>query len=73
MNVSKIRKRAEMTQSDFAATLGVSKRTVQYWEEGKLPSGAGMLKLMQFMTADEKINLGYQIADVDRNHEEETV
>lgn len=31
------RERALLTQVEFAALLGVSPRTVQYWEAGKMP------------------------------------
>jgi putative transcriptional regulator len=39
--VSEVRKKTGLTQSEFAALLGVSVRTLQGWEQGrKQPSGA---------------------------------
>lgn len=41
IDVRSIRKKAGMTQAVFARHFGVSKRTVQDWEQGhRLPSGA---------------------------------
>ena len=40
-SVSEARKKTGLTQSEFAALLGVSVRTLQGWEQGrKQPSGA---------------------------------
>jgi putative transcriptional regulator len=41
INTARIRKKINMSQSEFAAYFGVSVRTVQEWEQGRVvPSGA---------------------------------
>jgi putative transcriptional regulator len=41
INVRRIRKKASMSQSEFADYFGVNKRTVQEWEQGRrVPTGA---------------------------------
>lgn len=41
IDVRRIRKKASMSQSEFAAHFGVSVRTVQDWEQGRrVPGGA---------------------------------
>ena len=41
INVRRIRKKVHMSQSEFANHFGVSKRTVQDWEQGRrVPTGA---------------------------------
>ena len=45
-DVAKARKNLGMTQTEFAALLGVSERTVASWEQGRrVPSGAAMMLL----------------------------
>lgn len=40
-NVARIRMKSGLSQSEFAAVLGVSKRTLEQWEQGRRePSGA---------------------------------
>lgn len=40
-NVARIRVKSGLSQSEFAAVLGVSKRTLEQWEQGRRePSGA---------------------------------
>ena len=40
INVRHIRRKAEMSQTEFASHFGVSVRTVQDWEQGRrVPSG----------------------------------
>jgi putative transcriptional regulator len=47
INVRRIRKKADMTQAEFAHHFGVSKRTIQDWEQGRrVPSGASRAFLM---------------------------
>ena len=42
--VVKVRNSLELSQSQFAELLGVSKRTLQGWEQGKIsPSGAAKM------------------------------
>lgn len=46
-NVSSIRQKTGLSQSRFAALLGVSVRTLQDWEQGRrAPSGAARTLLM---------------------------
>ena len=41
INTARIRKKINMSQSEFAAYFGVSVRTIQEWEQGRVvPSGA---------------------------------
>ena len=41
INTARIRRRIRMSQSQFAAYIGVSVRTIQEWEQGRvMPSGA---------------------------------
>ena len=41
INVRRIRKKVAMSQAEFAGYFGVSKRTVQEWEQGRrVPTGA---------------------------------
>ena len=41
INTARIRRRVHMSQSQFAAYIGVSVRTIQEWEQGRvMPSGA---------------------------------
>jgi putative transcriptional regulator len=45
-NVKEIRERYELSQSEFAALLGVSIKTVQNWEQGRrVPHGAARVLL----------------------------
>lgn len=45
-NVKKIRERYELSQSEFAAMLGVSIKTLQNWEQGRRsPHGAARVLL----------------------------
>ncbi len=47
--VARIRERTGLSQADFAAALGVSKRTIEQWEQGRRqPSGAAktLLKIV---------------------------
>lgn len=47
--VARIRGRTGLSQADFAAALGVSKRTIEQWEQGRRrPSGAAktLLKIV---------------------------
>jgi putative transcriptional regulator len=46
-SVSSVRERVGLSQSQFAALLGVSVRTLQEWEQGRrAPSGAARTLLM---------------------------
>ncbi len=41
IDVARVRAKSGLSQSDFAAALGVSKRTLEQWEQGRRePSGA---------------------------------
>ena len=41
IDIARIRKKIQMSQSQFAAYIGVSVRTIQEWEQGRtVPSGA---------------------------------
>ena len=47
INVRRIRRKAGMSQSEFASYFGVSVRTVQDWEQGRrVPSGASRAFLL---------------------------
>ncbi len=47
INVRRIRRKAAMSQSEFASYFGVSVRTVQDWEQGRrVPSGASRAFLL---------------------------
>ena len=47
VNVRRLRRKAEMSQSEFASYFGVSVRTVQDWEQGRrVPSGASRAFLL---------------------------
>jgi putative transcriptional regulator len=49
-HVARIRIRSGLSQADFAAVLGVSKRTLEQWEQGRRePSGAAktLLKIAE--------------------------
>lgn len=44
--VGKVRQQSGLTQAEFAAALGVSKRTLEQWEQGRrAPSGAAQTLL----------------------------
>lgn len=48
-HVARIRLRSGLSQAEFAAALGVSKRTIEQWEQGRrTPSGAAktLLKIV---------------------------
>lgn len=46
MNVKKVREELHMSQSVFATLFGISKRTLQEWEQGRRkPSGAALTLL----------------------------
>jgi DNA-binding transcriptional regulator YiaG len=53
--VVEIRKRLNMTQSVFAATLNVSTKTVQGWEQGTRAPGQASLRMLQILSADPGI------------------
>jgi putative transcriptional regulator len=47
IDVRRIRKKASMSQAEFADYFGVNKRTVQDWEQGRrVPTGAARAFLM---------------------------
>lgn len=49
-NVARVRLKSGLSQADFAAVLGVSKRTLEQWEQGRRePSGAArtLLKIAE--------------------------
>ncbi len=47
IDVARIREKVHMSQSEFAASFGVSVRTVQQWEQGRaVPSGPARAFLM---------------------------
>lgn len=55
------RKKTELSQSEFAALLGVSVRTLQGWEQGrKKPSGAARTLLMIAGANPEILRMTYQ-------------
>lgn len=46
-NVGEVRSKTDLSQAQFAALLGVSVRTLQDWEQGRLaPSGAARTLIM---------------------------
>ena len=53
--VQQIRKGLEMSQAVFAATLNVSVKLVQGWEQGLRTCGRGELRLLELMTRHPKI------------------
>jgi putative transcriptional regulator len=47
IDVARIRRKVQMSQSQFAAQFGVSVRTVQEWEQGRaMPSGPSRVLLI---------------------------
>ena len=53
--VSRLRKKLRMSQSLFAATLNVSPRTVQSWEQGRRKPSDASLRLLQLVSQDPSI------------------
>jgi len=53
--VSRLRKQLRMSQSLFAATLNVSPRTVQSWEQGRRKPSDASLRLLQLVSQDPSI------------------
>ena len=53
--VSRLRKKLRMSQSLFAATLNVSPRTVQSWEQGRRKPSDASLRLLQLVAQDPSI------------------
>jgi transcriptional regulator with XRE-family HTH domain len=57
------RKRANLTRTDFARALGVSRVTVWRWEEGKqFPDDRYVPKLAGMLGMSEPELLGYEVA-----------
>mgnify|MGYP000915575358 CR=1 FL=1 len=50
--VARLRRRLKMSQAVFAATLNVSPRTVQSWEQGRRAPGDAALRLLQLVDVD---------------------
>lgn len=49
MDIKEIRKKALLTQQEFAKAIGVSVCSVQYWEQGiNQPSYRNLRKIMDF-------------------------
>ena len=55
INVSEIRESLAMTQKDFAAVLGVSRRTVEAWESGRSNPTPTAKKLMFLIQGDHSL------------------
>ncbi|MCI9443547.1 MAG: helix-turn-helix domain-containing protein [Oscillospiraceae bacterium] len=55
INVSEIRESLSMTQKDFAAVLGVSRRTVEAWESGRSNPTPTAKKLMFLIQGDHSL------------------
>lgn len=53
--VVEIRKRLNMSQSVFAATLNVSAKTVQGWERGTRAPSQASLRMLQILSAEPGI------------------
>jgi putative transcriptional regulator len=53
--VRALRRRLRMSQSVFAATLNVSPKLVQSWEQGARQPGRGDLRLIQIIERDPKL------------------
>jgi transcriptional regulator with XRE-family HTH domain len=57
------RKRANLTRTDFARALGVSRVTVWRWEEGRqFPDDRYVPKLADMLGMSEPELLGYEVA-----------
>lgn len=55
MTIREIRKEAGMTQKQFAEYIGVSKRTVESWEEGKRNCPEALYTLIKYKFDKEKL------------------
>ena len=55
VNVAEIRESLSMTQKDFAAVLGVSRRTVEAWESGRSNPTPTAKKLMCLIQGDHSL------------------
>ena len=51
--IREIRMRAGMTQTVFAAYMGVSKKTVEAWEAGRTQPTVPVFRLMDILNSDE--------------------
>ena len=51
--IREIRMRAGMTQTVFAAYMGVSKKTVEAWEAGRTHPTGPVFRLMDILNSDE--------------------
>jgi putative transcriptional regulator len=54
-HVARLRKKLNMSQSVFAATLNVSPRTVQSWEQGLRTPNQASLRLIQVLEMDPNL------------------
>lgn len=55
INVAELRKSLNMSQKSFAAILGVSTRTVEAWEAGRVTPSPTAKKLMFLISEDHSI------------------
>ena len=54
--IKAIRERMDVSQAEFAGLLGISKRTVQEWEQGRCkPTGAALKLLMVVRSHPEAV------------------
>jgi DNA-binding XRE family transcriptional regulator len=44
-----IRKAHGLTAGQFGAAIGVSRRTVEHWEQGRMPATESLLKIAHYM------------------------
>lgn len=69
LQVVSLRRRLKMSQSVFAATLNVSPKLVQSWEQGLRKPARGDLRLMQIIHAEPGI-IGTLFAPAHRKRQE---
>jgi len=69
INTARIRKKIKMSQSQFAAYFGVSVRTVQEWEQGRVvPSGAARAFLIVIDREPDAVRRALVDFGVSANH-----
>lgn len=65
INVRRIRKKLNMSQSEFARYFGVSVRTIQDWEQGRrVPSGASKSFLFVIDREPEAVHRALTSCDI---------
>lgn len=71
--LKELRDKLNMSQSAFAHVLGVSKKAIEKWEQGKNPIKGSTSRLIYLINEDSKVIDKFIKVELDRKHELEVI